>query len=345
MSLPDPRPTLDAPDDDPYLWLEDIEGPRALDWVEAQNAATLQRFGHGPFAADRDALKAIFDRPDNIPYPAPARREAVQLVAGCLASPRPVANMHAGELPQRELPPGTSCSISTRLPPRKAKTGHSKALRSCPARMTAPFSTCRAAAPMPSCCASSTSRPATSCRTAFISPNPRASTVWLDRDTLLLLSPLGSGHGDALGLCAHCAAVAEGNRPARGPGHIRDARRALVRLRRRRSGQPGRARVVRGEARPHRHQRMDRRPHRAEDAARYSDRRLAVLASGVARGEAAHRLDRRWGDLWDRHRRRHFLRGLSGRRPSLHQAVRAGRPARLAIILLVRRSTGLVDPR
>jgi prolyl oligopeptidase len=70
MPAPDPRPTLDAPDDDPYLWLEDIDGPRALGWVEAQNAATLQRFGVGPFAADRDAIKAIFDRPDNIPYPA-----------------------------------------------------------------------------------------------------------------------------------------------------------------------------------------------------------------------------------------------------------------------------------
>ena len=68
MSVPDPRPTLAAPDDDPHLWLEDIEGPRALDWVETQNAATLQRFGGGPFARDRDTLKAILDRPDNIPY-------------------------------------------------------------------------------------------------------------------------------------------------------------------------------------------------------------------------------------------------------------------------------------
>ena len=41
LSERDPRPTLGAPDDDPYLWLEDIEGSRALDWVEAQNAATL----------------------------------------------------------------------------------------------------------------------------------------------------------------------------------------------------------------------------------------------------------------------------------------------------------------
>ena len=63
----DPRPSVQAPDDDPYLWLEAIDGERALAWVEAQNAATLARFGDARFAADRDALAAIYDRPDNIP--------------------------------------------------------------------------------------------------------------------------------------------------------------------------------------------------------------------------------------------------------------------------------------
>jgi prolyl oligopeptidase len=63
----DPRPTLDAPDDDPYLWLEEIEGERALAWVERQNAATLARYGDARFADDRDTLAAILDRPDNIP--------------------------------------------------------------------------------------------------------------------------------------------------------------------------------------------------------------------------------------------------------------------------------------
>jgi prolyl oligopeptidase len=64
----DDRPTLAAPDDDPYLWLEDIEGSRALEFVEAQNRRTLEKFGNARFAADRDALTAIYDRPDNIPY-------------------------------------------------------------------------------------------------------------------------------------------------------------------------------------------------------------------------------------------------------------------------------------
>ena len=65
--MTDPRPTLDAPDDDPYLWLEEIDGVSTLAWVEAQNEATLARFGDARFAADRDTLAAIFDRPDNIP--------------------------------------------------------------------------------------------------------------------------------------------------------------------------------------------------------------------------------------------------------------------------------------
>jgi prolyl oligopeptidase len=65
--MTDPRPTIGAPDDDPYLWLEEIDGARALAWVEAQNAATLARFGDARFEADRNTLAAIFDRPDNIP--------------------------------------------------------------------------------------------------------------------------------------------------------------------------------------------------------------------------------------------------------------------------------------
>ncbi len=65
--MTDPRPTVAAPDDDPYLWLEEIDGPAAISWVEAQNRATLARFGDARFAADRDMLAAIYDRPDNLP--------------------------------------------------------------------------------------------------------------------------------------------------------------------------------------------------------------------------------------------------------------------------------------
>ena len=65
--MTDARPTIEAPDDDPYLWLEEIDAEPAIAWVEAQNSATLARFGDARFEADRDVLAAIYDRPDNIP--------------------------------------------------------------------------------------------------------------------------------------------------------------------------------------------------------------------------------------------------------------------------------------
>jgi prolyl oligopeptidase len=64
----DDRPTIAAPDDDPHLWLEDVEGQRPLEFVDRQNRLTLEKFGGAGFAADRDMLAAIYDRPDNIPY-------------------------------------------------------------------------------------------------------------------------------------------------------------------------------------------------------------------------------------------------------------------------------------
>jgi len=65
----DRRPTPDAPDDDPYLWLEEIEGPRAAAWVDEQNARTVAAFGGPAVERNADTLAAIFDRPDKIPFP------------------------------------------------------------------------------------------------------------------------------------------------------------------------------------------------------------------------------------------------------------------------------------
>ena len=65
----DPRPTLADPDDDPFLWLEEVDGARATAWADAQSGATMERVGDGRFAADRDALHWLLDRPDNLPVP------------------------------------------------------------------------------------------------------------------------------------------------------------------------------------------------------------------------------------------------------------------------------------
>ena len=65
----DPRPTLAAPDDDPWLWLEDIQGERATAWADAQTARTLARLGDAQYEADAQTLRMLLDRPDNLPYP------------------------------------------------------------------------------------------------------------------------------------------------------------------------------------------------------------------------------------------------------------------------------------
>jgi prolyl oligopeptidase len=64
----DLNPTLATPDTDPHLWLEDVDGARALAWVADQNARTLARFNGPDVATDQDALAGIMDRSDNIPF-------------------------------------------------------------------------------------------------------------------------------------------------------------------------------------------------------------------------------------------------------------------------------------
>ncbi|MER9209687.1 hypothetical protein [Mesorhizobium sp. M0771] len=67
MTVFDSKPTLNAPDDDPYLWLEDVEREQTLAWVASQSARTLGQFSGTQFNPDHDALTAIFDRPDKVP--------------------------------------------------------------------------------------------------------------------------------------------------------------------------------------------------------------------------------------------------------------------------------------
>ncbi|MCP2180587.1 prolyl oligopeptidase family serine peptidase [Prauserella alba] len=64
----------DAPDpaatpDDPHLWLEDVTGRRALDWVRARNEETTAAYTDRPrFAALQQELREALDADDRIPY-------------------------------------------------------------------------------------------------------------------------------------------------------------------------------------------------------------------------------------------------------------------------------------
>jgi prolyl oligopeptidase len=54
--------------EDPYLWLENIESPRALQWVEERNAVTRREIEPRPdFAPARERLLSILQSKDRIP--------------------------------------------------------------------------------------------------------------------------------------------------------------------------------------------------------------------------------------------------------------------------------------
>jgi len=59
-----------ASPDDPYLWLEDVHGSRAMAWVDAQNAKTLDVLENDPnFPGIYDDALTIAQAKDRIPYP------------------------------------------------------------------------------------------------------------------------------------------------------------------------------------------------------------------------------------------------------------------------------------
>ena len=188
----DPRPTLEAPDDDPYLWLEEIEGARVLDWVEAQNAATLQRFSDAGVAADCKVLKAILDRPDNIPYP--NRR------AGKLFNPWQDAAHPRGVWRTTTLASFVSDApdwdVLIDVDALAAKDGEDWVWRG---GVTLPPAHERAIAYLSRGGADATVLREFDLTTRDFVPDgfklaeSKSSAVWLDRDTLLLSSPLGSG--------------------------------------------------------------------------------------------------------------------------------------------------------
>ena len=54
--------------DDPYLWLEDILGEEALDWVRARNAPTVAEFSGEDFERMRTQALEVLDTDARIPY-------------------------------------------------------------------------------------------------------------------------------------------------------------------------------------------------------------------------------------------------------------------------------------
>jgi len=160
--------------------------------VEAQSAATLQRFGDARFAADRDILKAILDRPDNIPYP---NRRAGRLFNPWqdAAHPRGVWRTTTLESFVTDAP---DWDVLIDVDALAAKDGEDWVWRG---GVTLPPAHERAIAYLSCGGADATVLREFDLTTrkfvadGFNLPEGRNSAVWLDRDTLLISSSLGAG--------------------------------------------------------------------------------------------------------------------------------------------------------
>ena len=74
--LPAPNVSPASAAEDPFLWLEDVNGPRAMTWVKAENAKTLAVLENDPHFAGfySDALQ-LAEAKDRIPVPSFVRNQ------------------------------------------------------------------------------------------------------------------------------------------------------------------------------------------------------------------------------------------------------------------------------
>ncbi|WP_122466227.1 prolyl oligopeptidase family serine peptidase [Brevundimonas lutea] len=74
-------PTTAAPASDPYLWLEEIEGERAMEWVEGQNDRSLGVLQGDPrYQGLYDQALALVEAQDRIPMPGLVRTSAGEVI-------------------------------------------------------------------------------------------------------------------------------------------------------------------------------------------------------------------------------------------------------------------------
>jgi prolyl oligopeptidase len=158
----------------------------------------MQRFSDTRFAADRDTLKAIFDRPDNIPFP---NRRAGRLFNPWQDAehPRGLWRTTSLESFRSENP---SWDVLIDLDAVAAKEGEDWVWRG---GMTLPPAHDRAIVHLSRGGADAmVLREFDLTRREFVAdgfnlPEAHNSAVWLDRDTLLLASPLGAGMATCTG--------------------------------------------------------------------------------------------------------------------------------------------------
>ena len=110
-------------DADPYLWLEDVTGEKALGWVKKRNAESTAELTKGPeFQALNDRLLKILDSKEKIPYIA-KRGEFYYNFWRDEKNKRGLWRRTTLEEYRKASRSGRRCSTSTRSPRPRRRTG------------------------------------------------------------------------------------------------------------------------------------------------------------------------------------------------------------------------------
>ena len=179
--------------DDPFLYLEEIEGERALAWARKENERSLGTLQADPrYAPVRGA--GAGDSPGEGPDPLRVDRadRPLQFLAGRDERSRPVAAHHPRQLPNRRLRNGKRCSTSTRSPRRRRRTGFTRDRTACRPRGRAASSTFRTAARTPNVVREfDLDDPQLRGRAASACPRASNDADWLDADTIIVGARMG----------------------------------------------------------------------------------------------------------------------------------------------------------
>ena len=174
-----------ASDDDPYLWLEEVEGEKALAWVEERSAADTAELEAVPeFAAIHAKLLEIFNSDERIPTP----RLRGAWIYNFWQDAEHVRGIWRRTtldgVPSTKRRPGRRCSTSTPWPRPRARTGSGRARPACRRSTGAAWCAVPRRRRRRPWTASSTPSPRPSSTSGFALPEAKSHVSWKDEDTL-----------------------------------------------------------------------------------------------------------------------------------------------------------------
>ena len=224
---------LAAGQEDPFLWLEEVDGAEGPRLGQGAERADHQGARGGPSTSRSTSAPSRSSTPRSASRRRRCTAARLQLLAGRGARARHLAPHDARLVPDGRTRSGRPCSTSTRSPRRTASRGCSRERPACRPSTAAAWSRSRrGGGDAVGRARVRHRRPRASCRAASRCRRPSRSVAWKDENTLWVGTDFGDGLADHVRLPAHRQAVEarhaarRGAHGVRGPGRGRRVRRA-----------------------------------------------------------------------------------------------------------------------